>query len=320
MSPLADTPPANMQLADPLLASLRDDSCGSVRCVVSRAIRHRTGVLTAKAAGRVWCGGGSKDGAKDVRGRVSAYATASGELLGSEQLEAHATCLALVETVRPTAPLRAAAPRRPTAEGFGCELFLWVGLANGRIAVLSANDLQSRVVLTGHRGPLSCICTPGAPPSSPGQGAAIVLSAAEDWGMRLWDARKTDCLRSVPGGGAVLRAMLPVWTPEGERPERCRVWSAADDGTLSVTEPKLLGGGKGGPGGLAAHKVALPAACVHLAAASDGRLVCAAAGADGALVFDGAAAGGETGHSALSDHLSRLRAARTTREQPNRCV
>ena len=75
----------------------------------------------------------------------------------------------------------------------------------------------------------------------------------------------------------MLRAMLPVWTPEGERPERCRVWSAADDGTLSVTEPKLLGGGKGGPSGLAAHKVALPAACVHLAAASDGRLVCAAA-------------------------------------------
>ena len=275
-------PAPPLQVADPKLAVLRDDSCASVRCVVARAVRHRTGVLTAKAAGRVWCGGGSKEGARDVRGRVSAYATNSGELLGSTQLEAHATCLALVETVRPTAPLRAAV-RRATAEGFGCELFLWVGMADGRIAVLSANELQSRVVLTGHRGALSCICTPGAPPSSPGQGAAIVLSAAEDWGMRLWDARKTDCLRSVPGGGSVLRAVLPVWTPEGERPERCRVWSAADDGTLCVWEPRLSGKGQGAP----PQSVALPAACVHLAAASDGRLVCGAAGADGVLVFDG---------------------------------
>ena len=271
-----------LQVADPKLAVLRDDSCASVRCVVARAIRHRSGVLTAKAAGRVWCGGGSKEGARDVRGRVSAYATTSGELLGSAQLEAHATCLALVETVRPTAPLRQAS-RRVTAEGFGCELYLWVGMADGRIAVLSANELQVRVVLTGHRGALSCICTPGAPPSSPGQGAAIVLSAAEDWGMRLWDARKTDCLRSVPGGGSVLRAVLPVWTPEGERPERCRVWSAADDGTLCVWEPRLSGKGQGTP----PQSVALPAACIHLAAASDGRLVCGAAGADGVLVFDG---------------------------------
>ena len=271
-----------LQVADPKLAVLRDDSCASVRCVVARAIRHRSGVLTAKAAGRVWCGGGSKEGARDVRGRVSAYATTTGELLGSAQLEAHATCLALVETVRPTAPLRQAS-RRVTAEGFGCELYLWVGMADGRIAVLSANELQVRVVLTGHRGALSCICTPGAPPSSPGQGAAIVLSAAEDWGMRLWDARKTDCLRSVPGGGSVLRAVLPVWTPEGERPERCRVWSAADDGTLCVWEPRLSGKGQGTP----PQSVALPAACIHLAAASDGRLVCGAAGADGVLVFDG---------------------------------
>jgi len=271
-----------LQVADPKLAVLRDDSCASVRCVVARAIRHRSGVLTAKAAGRVWCGGGSKEGARDVRGRVSAYATTSGELLGSAQLDAHAICIALVETVRPTAPLRQAS-RRVTAEGFGCELYLWVGMADGRIAVLSANELQVRVVLTGHRGALSCICTPGAPPSSPGQGAAIVLSAAEDWGMRLWDARKTDCLRSVPGGGSVLRAVLPVWTPEGERPERCRVWSAADDGTLCVWEPRLSGKGQGTP----PQSLALPAACMHLAAASDGRLVCGAAGADGVLVFDG---------------------------------
>lgn len=271
-----------LQVADPKLAVLRDDSCASVRCVVARAIRHRSGVLTAKAAGRVWCGGGSKEGARDVRGRVSAYATTSGELLGSAQLDAHATCIALVEIVRPTAPLRQAS-RRVTAEGFGCELYLWAGMADGRIAVLSANELQVRVVLTGHRGALSCICTPGAPPSSPGQGAAIVLSAAEDWGMRLWDARKTDCLRSVPGGGSVLRAVLPVWTPEGERPERCRVWSAADDGTLCVWEPRLSGKGQGTP----PQSVALPAACMHLAAASDGRLVCGAAGADGVLVFDG---------------------------------
>ena len=247
-----------LQVADPKLAVLRDDSCASVRCVVARAIRHRSGVLKPKAAGRVWCGGGSKEGARDVRGRVSAYATTSGELLGSAQLDAQATCIALVETVRPTAPLRQAS-RRVTAEGFGCELYLWVGMADGRIAVLSANELQVRVVLTGHRGALSCICTPGAPPSSPGQGAAIVLSAAEDWGMRLWDARKTDCLRSVPGGGSVLRAVLPVWTPEGERPERCRVWSAADDGTLCVWEPRLSGKGQGTP----PQSLALPAACMR---------------------------------------------------------
>ena len=278
----------HLQLSEPHLGELRDDSCASVRCIVSRSARHSArGLLTARAAARVWCGGGSREGSRDVRGRVSAYATATGALVGSVQLEAHATCLALVETVRPTAPLRSTAPRK-TPEGFGCELFLWVGQADGRIAVLSAHDLQIRVVLPGHRGALACVATPGAPPSSPSQGAAIVLSSAEDWGLRLWDARKTECLRSIPGGSAVLRAVLPVWTPEGERPERCRVWSAADDSTMCVWEPRLSGGGGTTKGqGAPPHTVALPAACLQLAASSDGRLVAAAAGAEGVFVFDG---------------------------------
>ena len=63
------------------MVTLRDEHCASVRCVTSRGARHVRGMLTAKAAGRVWCGGGSRDGARDVRGRVSSYATSNGGLL-----------------------------------------------------------------------------------------------------------------------------------------------------------------------------------------------------------------------------------------------
>ncbi|KAL1520652.1 hypothetical protein AB1Y20_022224 [Prymnesium parvum] len=272
-----------MRIKDPRLTDgMRDERLSRTRCMTTRAPRHRWGVLSCKASSNVWCGG--DHGAS--QGRVSSWNGSSGELQCSVLLESSARCIAVVETVRPASALRSAPAARGKGapDGFGCELLVWVGLADGRLAVLTAATVQLRAVLSGHRAPVTCVCSPGAPPSSPGPGASIVLSGSEDSSMRLWDARTADCLRSIPGNGFALRAMAPVWSPDGER-ERCRIWSTAADQTLCIWEPRPKGEGKAvGP-----HTVTLNADVFELSASSDGRLVCACAGRDGAMVLDASA-------------------------------
>jgi hypothetical protein len=178
-----------LRLFDPRLTSgLREERLFSrLRCLAVRPPRHNKGMaLTARASGRIFCGGdgGTSDG------RVAAWSTQTGSLLCAATLEAPATCLAVVETVRPAAALRAGPLKRTgAADGFGCELIVWVGQSDGRIAVLAGGDLALRIVLGGHRGSLTCICSPGAPPSAPAVGASVVLSGGEDGAMRMWDAQ-----------------------------------------------------------------------------------------------------------------------------------
>lgn len=287
-----------LRLFDPRLTSgLHDPKLAKLRCLASRAPRHhRSAVLTARAAGRVYCGG---DGEAGTDGRVNAWSTSNGALLGATTLEAKVVCLAVVETVRPANPLRGGpAPRgRGAAEGFGCELIVWAGMTDGRIAVLAGGDLALRTTLGGHRGAIACLCSPGAPPSTPAVGASIVLSGGEDGAMRLWDARTAECLRSIPGGGSALKAMLPVWAPDSAgdtKRERCRVWSADADQTLCVWEPRRpppnqAAGGKEAPPKAPPppQTITLNADVTELAASVDGTLVCATAGRDGVLVLDG---------------------------------
>jgi hypothetical protein len=320
-----------LRLFDPRLSSgLRDEGLLELRCLATRPPRHHRGqTLTARAAGRVFSGGDAATDTDAVCGRVNAWSTSTGAMLCATRLDSPAMCLAVVETVRPVAQLRAGGPARRTgaADGFGCELIVWAGQADGRIAVLAGGDLTVRLTLGGHRGAIACICSPGAPPSQAAVGAAVVLSGGEDGAMRLWDARTAECLRSIPGGGAALRAMLPVWTPDGSggRQERCRVWSADAEQTLCVWEPHRpaapaakpvptasareraagfrggsrgcgggTGGGGGGARGMPAEReppppqtVTLNADVSDLAVSTDGTLVCASAGRDGVLVLDG---------------------------------
>jgi WD40 repeat protein len=285
-----------LRLFDPrLTAGLSDPKLVRLRCLASRPQRHhRSAVLTARAAGRVFCGG---DGDGTADGRINAWSTSNGTLLGATNLESKIMCLTVVETVRPANPLRGGpAPKgKGSAEGFGCDLIVWAGMADGRIAVLGGGDLGLRTTLGGHRGAIACLCSPGAPPSTPAVGASIVLSGGEDGAMRLWDARTAECLRSIPGGGTALRAMLPVWAPDGagdSQRERCRVWSVDADQTLCVWEPKRPPAGAK-DGGAAARAppppqtIELNADVSELAASVDGTLVCATAGRDGVLVLDG---------------------------------
>lgn len=232
-----------------------------------------------------------------MEGRVNAWSTSSGAFLCGAQVESPVISMAVVETVRPANPLRSGpAPRgQGVAEAFGCELIVWAGMRNGRIAVLAGGDLGLRITLGGHRGAIACLCSPGAPPSMPMIGASIVLSGGEDGAMRLWDARTAECLRSIPGGRSALRAMVSVWTPDGVgdgRRERCRIWSTDDSQTLCVWEPKRPG--KEGHGGAKdptapapPQTIELNADVSELGASVDGTLVCATAGRDGVLVLDG---------------------------------
>ena len=296
--------PRQLRLFDPRLADgLRDERLSELRCLAARPPKHVRGVaLTARAAGRVFCGG---DGPSSGAGRVNAWSTNTGSLICAAALDAPATCLAVVDTVHPAPPLRVGPPKRAgAADGFGCELMIWVGQADGRIAVLAGGDLALRVVLGGHRGMVTCICSPGAPPSAAAVGASVVLSGGEDGAMRMWDARTAECLRSIPGGGAALRAMVPVWSPDGgdKRSERCRIWSADAERTLCVWEPRRTATEKPQPqrqpqrgqqlqrprDQVAAPKtVTLTADVSDLTASTDGTLVCATAGRDGVLVLDG---------------------------------
>ena len=231
---------SNLRIFDPrLTGGLRDDAMLKLRCLAARGQRHHRGqLLTARAAGRIFCGGDGTSSAVD--GRINAWSTSTGAMLCAANLDSSVMCLAVVETVRPAQPLRAAGPNRAgAADGFGCELIVWAGLSDGKVAVLGGGDLALRITLGGHRGSIATICSPGAPPSAPTAGAAVVLSGGEDGAMRMWDARTAECLRSIPGGGAALRAMLPVWLPDGDnRRERCKVWSADAEQTLCVWEPR----------------------------------------------------------------------------------
>ena len=311
----AAAPKSVLRLFDPrLTGGLRDEYMGQVRCMAARPPRHhRSQLLTARAAGRIFCGG---DGAGGNDGRINAWSTSNGALLCAQSLDANVLCMCVVETVRPGQPLRAPGPagRPGAADGFGCELIVWAGLANGQVAVLAGGDLALRVVLGGHQGAITCICSPGAPPSSPAVGAAVVLSGGADGAMRMWDARTAECLRQIPGGGAGLQAMLPVWLPDGDqRRERCKIWSADADQTLCVWEPRRplpthRGGdpapplpSRGGPKAVAEkaaadrqlaqapppQTVTLNADVSALCVSTDGTLVCATAGKDGVLVLDG---------------------------------
>ena len=306
--------PVNLRLFDPrLTAGLRDERISRLRCVATRPPRHfRAQTLTARAAGRVFGGGDDGESGGGSGGRVSAWSTSSGALLCTVRLDASATCLAIVETVRPATPLRQPGPParggRGTADGFGCELLVWTGLADGHIAVLAGGDLEPRTLLGGHRGPVACICSPGAKPSTPAVGASVVLSGGEDGMTRMWDARTAECLRALPGGGGALRAILPVWSvdlTDSRRGERCRVWSADAGRTLCVWEPRRPADARATPGsakdrgacGAAAASapagapkdaltISMNADVTDLSCSSDGSLVCATAGADGALLLD----------------------------------
>jgi WD40 repeat protein len=282
-----EAPP--LHVADPTLASgLRDPAATSVTSVAS----HYPGdmLLSAKAAGRVWSvGGGGSDG-----GRLTCWSPTTGQVIDSAACPSCVAAIALVPTVRPAAPLRATSMARYVssgggADGFACELFLWAGTVDGRISIYAAADLQAgpRAVLSGHRAAITCLHAPSAPPTSPAQGAAIVLSAAPDCEVRLWDARSGDCLRSIPCDGSQVVAMLALWAAVGAATGRrsgtgpqCRVWSAAANRTLSTWEPQL-------PPMLAparparVQSVGLGVDVTALAASTDGKLVGAVAGAMG---------------------------------------
>ena len=225
-------------VTDPsVLAGARDDRCQSVACLVARS--HGS-VLTARGAACVWTAGAAVDG----RGCLSAWSAATGALVAGAALEAAVSAIAVVETVRPAGLIRAPPPP-PRARGaaatdsFGCELLLWAGLEDGRIAVLASAELQRRATLTAHHGAVTCVCAPGAPPAAPNQGASIVLSGGADCCMLLWDARTAEQLRSLQCGGAVLCAMIALWSaPAGGRDASCRVWSAASNQTLAIWEPR----------------------------------------------------------------------------------
>ena len=120
--------------------------------------------------------------------------------------------------------------------------------------------------------------------------------------MRMWDARTAECLRSIPGGGAALRAMLPIWSPDGNETkraggaantnasaERCRVWSADAERTLCVWEPRRAPAQQQQKSEAASAPltVTLNADVSDLAVSTDGTLVCAVAGRDGVLILDG---------------------------------
>jgi WD40 repeat protein len=276
-----------LRVADPTLASgLRDTAAASVISLGSRYPGDAQ--LSAKAAGRVWSvGGGASDG-----GRVTCWSSTTGQMMDSAACASCVTAVALVPTVRPAAPLRAKGPRQNAsggggADGFACELLLWAGTADGRISIYAAADLHNgpRAVLSGHRSAISCLHSPSPPPTSPAQGAAIVLSAAPDCEVRLWDARSGDCLRSIPCEGAPVVAMLALWDTGGGtatsggngRGPRCRVWSAAANRTLSIWKPQLP------PAQAAARptqvqSIGLGADVTALAASTDGRFVGAVAG------------------------------------------
>jgi hypothetical protein len=217
-----------------LLSNARANKSRSVACVAGREPQQ------AKHASQVWTGGTSESG----RGCLSVWSTASGALLSGAQLDAGVMSIALVETARPSASLRAApAPLRGRSAAdspLGCELLLWCGLDDGRIVILSGTDLRQRASLAAHHGAVACICAPAAPPSALAQGSTIVLSGGADCCMRLWDARTSECVRTVQCGGAEVRAMLALWVAAGSTraSASCRVWSAAANSTLSLWEPR----------------------------------------------------------------------------------
>ena len=231
-----------LRAKDPQALFTTEARTSQINCVAARPPRLRGGTLSARVSNRFFTGGRAAD--ERGSGRVTSYAIADGALCTTAAVDKPVQCLAVVETVKPAPALRpsGAASKGAQPKGaFGCELLLWAGLSDGRLAVLDAATLAPRATLVAHRGAVVAVCSPGAPPSSPQRGASIVLSGGEDLGTKLWDARSADCLRSVVGGGSALRALLPVWDPENTRtnsPERCRVWSAAADRTLSVWEPR----------------------------------------------------------------------------------
>ena len=276
-----------LRAKDPQALFTTEARTAQIHCVAARPPRLRGGTLSARVSNRFFTGGRAAD--ERGSGRVTSYAIADGALCTTAAVDKPVQCLAVVETVKPAPALRpsGAASKGAQPKGaFGCELLLWAGLSDGRLAVLDAATLAPRATLVAHRGAVVAVCSPGAPPSSPQRGASIVLSGGEDLGTSCGTrARPT---ASAPSSAAARRsAPLPVWDPENTRtnsPERCRVWSAAADRTLSVWEPR-----PSARLGRAAdvHTIALEGEAVSLSAAADGRLVAAAAGADGTLVFDG---------------------------------
>ena len=294
---------AGLRVFDPRLATgLRDDGMLHLRCIAARAPKWHHGPVPT-AGDRVFAGG---DGHNGTDGWVSGWSASTGAVQSSRQLSAPVTCLCVVETATPVAVLRPKnRARKPVTDAFGCESMVWAGQADGQLAVLSGDDLSIRTTLGAHQGEVACVCTPGGAPSSATPGAAVVLSGGTDGATRIWDARNAACLRQIPGGGAALRAILPVWAPASEhRGERCRVWSTDADQTLCVWEPQQrpptgqphpVTARRGGASASArpslpsppVHPMSLDAGVTSLAASRDGTLVCAAAAADGVLVFDG---------------------------------
>jgi len=222
-----------LRVADPTLVSgLRDPAAGSVAGIASRY--PGDSLLTAKAAGRVWSAGGAAQG---DGGHLTCWCPTTGKVLDSAACDSCVAAIALVPTVRLAAALRSSGPtqRAGGGNGFACELLLWAGMTDGRIAVYGAADLGlPRVVLSGHRGPVTCLCAPPPPPSAPAQGCAIVLSAAPDCQLRLWDARSGEGLRAVPCDGAQIVAMIALWGGVGVGA------AAGEDTPLASVRPNLV--------------------------------------------------------------------------------
>ena len=183
----------SLKLVDPRLSSsgLHDSELVFLRCIASPSHAH-------VRAGCIFSGGESHGG----EGRVVAWDTVNGTLVCAARLEAPVVCMVVVGTVRPAAPLRAkmAIQRPGAADVLASEQMVWAGLSNGNIAVLAGRDLGLRTRLSGHHASVKCICSPGAPPSSPTVGASVVLSGGEDGAVRLWDARTAERLRCIAGG------------------------------------------------------------------------------------------------------------------------
>ena len=274
MAPSGPSSMAPSGLAAPLVVRVaREAAAPSTLAVCS---------VAGGATGRLWTAGAG--GSVNHAGFLCARASTNGALLQSVSSPSAVHALALVRTLKPCGSLRVGRPLAP-------ELLLWAGMADGRIGVYGAAELAGgpRAMLAGHRGAVLCVHAPSAPPYAPEQGCAIVLSSAQDFQLRVWDARSGDCLRSVPCDGAHVMSIVSTWggtsgvgtngSREGLGAPRCRVWSVAANGTLSIWEPQLPPLPKAGKPAQV-QSIALGADIIQLDASADGKLVGAAAGGE----------------------------------------
>ena len=95
LTPAAANPKSHFRLFDPrLTGGFRDEYMGQLRCMAARPPRHhRSQLLTARAAGRLFCGG---DGAGGDDGRINAWSTSQGTMLCAQSLDSPVICMCVV--------------------------------------------------------------------------------------------------------------------------------------------------------------------------------------------------------------------------------